>query len=113
MLLINGSTLLRWLPPHATTIRLAPAEPSALIACTTACSSASPDSCTASVCMRLPTMTSNSSLAAASRRSAARSEEHTSELQSLMRISYAVCCLKKQHPQLKSHDWTKPCRPTH
>src|SRR3546814_1829667 len=25
---------------------------------------------------------------------AARSEEHTSELQSLMRISYAVCCLK-------------------
>src|SRR3546814_6275735 len=25
-----------------------------------------------------------------------RSEEHTSELQSLMRISYAVCCLKKQ-----------------
>src|SRR3546814_4658949 len=29
---------------------------------------------------------------------AARSEEHTSELQSLMRISYAVFCLKqKQH----------------
>src|SRR3546814_8486580 len=27
---------------------------------------------------------------------AARSEEHTSELQSLMRISYAVCCLKKK-----------------
>src|SRR3546814_4329630 len=27
--------------------------------------------------------------------SAARSEEHTSELQSLMRISYAVFCLKK------------------
>src|SRR3546814_660312 len=26
-----------------------------------------------------------------------RSEEHTSELQSLMRISYAVFCLKKQH----------------
>src|SRR3546814_3474228 len=24
-----------------------------------------------------------------------RSEEHTSELQSLMRISYAVCCMKK------------------
>src|SRR3546814_9397860 len=31
----------------------------------------------------------------------ARSEEHTSELQSLMRISYAVFCLKKkkQHKQ--------------
>src|SRR3546814_7887515 len=29
-------------------------------------------------------------------RKAARSEEHTSELQSLMRISYAVFCLKKK-----------------
>src|SRR3546814_4407673 len=28
--------------------------------------------------------------------SATRSEEHTSELQSLMRISYAVFCLKKK-----------------
>src|SRR3546814_4719525 len=28
---------------------------------------------------------------------ASRSEEHTSELQSLMRISYAVFCLKKKH----------------
>src|SRR3546814_4920749 len=28
---------------------------------------------------------------------AARSEEHTSELQSLMRISYAVFCLQKNH----------------
>src|SRR3546814_5753808 len=39
----------------------------------------------------------------------ARSEEHTSELQSLMRISYAVFCLKKkkqnsnkQHPEHKN-----------
>src|SRR3546814_4955358 len=33
---------------------------------------------------------------------AGRSEEHTSELQSLMRISYAVFCLKKkkQNPQI-------------
>src|SRR3546814_7031732 len=30
------------------------------------------------------------------RRHAGRSEEHTSELQSLMRISYAVFCLKKK-----------------
>src|SRR3546814_10737394 len=30
------------------------------------------------------------------RRPEARSEEHTSELQSLMRISYAVFCLKKK-----------------
>src|SRR3546814_6388233 len=29
-----------------------------------------------------------------------RSEEHTSELQSLMRISYAVFCLKKQKSNL-------------
>src|SRR3546814_13703323 len=29
-----------------------------------------------------------------------RSEEHTSELQSLMRISYAVFCLKKKTKQL-------------
>src|SRR3546814_10161338 len=31
-----------------------------------------------------------------------RSEEHTSELQSLMRISYAVFCLKKAKTQLPS-----------
>src|SRR3546814_2574472 len=30
-----------------------------------------------------------------------RSEEHTSELQSLMRISYAVFCLKKKNNQDK------------
>src|SRR3546814_8756827 len=33
------------------------------------------------------------------RRGPARSEEHTSELQSLMRISYAVFCLKKKKKQ--------------
>src|SRR3546814_957615 len=33
-----------------------------------------------------------------------RSEEHTSELQSLMRISYAVFCLKKK--KYKAHDET-------
>src|SRR3546814_8892529 len=31
---------------------------------------------------------------------ALRSEEHTSELQSLMRISYAVFCLKKKNSQI-------------
>src|SRR3546814_1637471 len=31
-----------------------------------------------------------------------RSEEHTSELQSLMRISYAVFCLKKKKKQIDS-----------
>src|SRR3546814_3954095 len=32
-----------------------------------------------------------------------RSEEHTSELQSLMRISYAVFCLKKKKNTHKQH----------
>src|SRR3546814_7417461 len=31
-----------------------------------------------------------------------RSEDHTSELQSLMRISYAVFCLKKKHNNLQT-----------
>src|SRR3546814_4741324 len=37
-----------------------------------------------------------------------RSEEHTSELQSLMRISYAVFCLKKKNttPENTSHKTT-------
>src|SRR3546814_2138340 len=34
-------------------------------------------------------------------RSRCRSEEHTSELQSLMRISYAVFCLKKKRTTTK------------
>src|SRR3546814_4628413 len=38
---------------------------------------------------------------AAAARKATRSEEHTSELQSLMRISYAVFCLKKKKKQQK------------
>src|SRR3546814_6976019 len=39
-------------------------------------------------------------------RAAMRSEEHTSELQSLMRISYAVFCLKKNN----THRQTKQIR---
>src|SRR3546814_2163382 len=34
----------------------------------------------------------------------ARSEEHTSELQSLMRISYAVFCLKKKNNKNTEHN---------
>src|SRR3546814_7041229 len=34
----------------------------------------------------------------------ARSEEHTSELQSLMRISYAVFCLKKKNSNTNTTD---------
>src|SRR3546814_3736372 len=36
-----------------------------------------------------------------------RSEEHTSELQSLMRISYAVFCLKKKNKRTEQHHTTK------
>src|SRR3546814_6034292 len=35
-----------------------------------------------------------------------RSEEHTSELQSLMRISYAVFCLKKKNTEQSDQDLT-------
>src|SRR3546814_1288079 len=47
-----------------------------------------------------------------------RSEEHTSELQSLMRISYAVFCLKKKKLQARcvigtSHNTRENKPPTH
>src|SRR3546814_7057405 len=48
-----------------------------------------------------------------SRQRPPRSEEHTSELQSLMRISYAVFCLKKKKNNINQttpmtiHDYTK------
>src|SRR3546814_2922578 len=38
---------------------------------------------------------------------ASRSEEHTSELQSLMRISYAVFCLKKKNKQHTKPKYTE------
>src|SRR3546814_2304575 len=42
-----------------------------------------------------------------------RSEEHTSELQSLMRISYAVFCLNKKKHEHKEHIPTVHNRHTH
>src|SRR3546814_10443789 len=36
-----------------------------------------------------------------------RPEEHTSELQSLMSISYAVFCLKKKNNQTNKHTYSK------
>src|SRR3546814_2416077 len=44
---------------------------------------------------------------------AARSEEHTSELQSLMRISYAVFCLKKKTKYIKSYNIHQYHKDTH
>src|SRR3546814_5003234 len=47
---------------------------------------------------------------------ASRSEEHTSELQSLMRISYAVFCLKKKKITIKrnqdNHTFKQPTTQT-
>src|SRR3546814_4401453 len=72
-------------PPPATSIRWMPAVPSALPDMNSA------PQVLASVFFRYP----------ADRRPtpavAVRSEEHTSELQSLMRISYAVFCLQKKN----------------
>src|SRR3546814_1777348 len=42
-----------------------------------------------------------------------RSEEHTSELQSLMRISYAVFCLKKTNTSLPYHPQHATHQPLH
>src|SRR3546814_4535665 len=44
--------------------------------------------------------------AAGALRPAVRSEEHTSELQSLMRISYAVFCLKKKKRNYRLYNTT-------
>src|SRR3546814_7586340 len=41
-----------------------------------------------------------------------RSEEHTSELQSLMRISYAVFCLKKKNTLTRTKSQTKTDKTT-
>src|SRR3546814_6992471 len=40
-----------------------------------------------------------------------RSEEHTSELQSLMRISYAVFCLKKKNNRITDANTNKHASP--
>src|SRR3546814_2571084 len=42
-----------------------------------------------------------------------RSEEHTSELQSLMRISYAVFCLKKKKKYKQQREDTRQLLKTH
>src|SRR3546814_10216672 len=62
------------------------------------CPRLSPSACSASSCRAIsPRNRPAASPSGRSGRSpACRSEEHTSELQSLMRISYAVFCLKKK-----------------
>src|SRR3546814_4787650 len=61
-------------------------------------------------CFRALVTTSVMSRASGTARSGSRSEEHTSELQSLMRISYAVFCLKKKkidHTQYDNYTYKK------
>src|SRR3546814_5293955 len=50
---------------------------------------------------RIPDLQTNRTSIPANARYIVRSEEHTSELQSLMRISYAVFCLKKKTKKRK------------
>src|SRR3546814_3234141 len=60
--------------------------------------------------LRIPGLPRGSSPLPAQRRPTAartRSEEHTSELQSLMRISYAVFCLKKKKINYSHHTQSK------
>src|SRR3546814_3301640 len=56
-----------------------------------------------------PSLLAGSSTPAICRPGICRSEEHTSELQSLMRISYAVFCVKKKRQQ----NTTQPDRTAH
>src|SRR3546814_1491125 len=51
---------------------------------------------------RAPTRRARTGVAVPRRGACFRSEEHTSELQSLMRISYAVFCLKKKNIKITS-----------
>src|SRR3546814_3206867 len=60
--------------------------------------------CSAQPCvafLRNPPQPARASAGAGFTAAAPRSEEHTSELQSLMRISYAVFCLKKKNNHYK------------
>src|SRR3546814_5485635 len=50
-----------------------------------------------------PSTSSTSTPSMTGRKPLRRSEEHTSELQSLMRISYAVFCLKKKKKTTNKH----------
>src|SRR3546814_7141091 len=75
-----------WRVPNDTSLRMSDSMRSADGAVPMSCSSA---------CMAGGAVGASAARTAGAARQA-RSEEHTSELQSLMRISYAVFCLKKK-----------------
>src|SRR3546814_1271799 len=66
-------------------------------------------------CPRQDTESPDDFLSGRVQRRVLRSEEHTSELQSLMRISYAVFCLKKKNhpttPYSNQHTTPPPTTP--
>src|SRR3546814_4105346 len=57
---------------------------------------------------QISTLVSSSSLTLCHPGTVDRSEEHTSELQSLMRTSYAVFCLKKKNKTSHTHEQLHP-----
>src|SRR3546814_9900795 len=66
----------------------------------------------------IPRIGASGSVASTESVSRVRSEEHTSELQSLMRISYAVFCLKKKNKQQRPiynnmYDYTRSNKKPH
>src|SRR3546814_3467390 len=65
------------------------------------CATASPDACAPFSAARLELPPTGRRKHSHHSMTTNRSEEHTSELQSLMRISYAVFCLKKKQKQIK------------
>src|SRR3546814_9216530 len=67
----------------------------------------SPNSSKTSSVIQVGSRNSNTWRISSGRSSKNRSEEHTSELQSLMRISYAVFCLKKKNKQTSNNETTK------
>src|SRR3546814_5195955 len=66
---------------------------------------------TSSVSTRTPPRSRRSKRAGC--RFTSRSEEHTSELQSLMRLSYAVFCLKKKIQIANTHVFTTVTQESH
>src|SRR3546814_4428346 len=100
--------------PYTTLFRSRPSPPRRSRRATVLCSVSriSPSNC--SISAAPPGLTSRG---ASRTRSRIRSEEHTSELQSLMRISYAVFCLKKKKDNdmiyNEQHYDTKPYNTPH
>src|SRR3546814_6891630 len=89
------------------------ARPSSISSGGTASRPAAQDSTSGKNAIRKVMTMRGSSLAPSSTTRIGRSEEHTSELQSLMRISYAVFCLKKKNKHAKDTRVAQPEQPQH